>query len=58
MRAVVNDAIHVEVEIVECGYAVGRDELGREGIPLGDPAEEFGDTWSSVGGNQELAYPW
>ena len=43
--AVVDDAIHVEVETVEFGDAVFCYELRDCWIPLGHPAEEFGDTY-------------
>lgn len=39
-----NDPVHVEVEVVESRDRVRGNELGREGVPLGDPSEEFGDT--------------
>lgn len=45
MGTVVNDPVHVEVEVVECRDGVRGDELRGEGVPLGDPSEEFRDTW-------------
>jgi hypothetical protein len=44
VSAVVNDTVHVQVEIVKLGDAVLGDELGNGGIALREPAEEFGDT--------------
>lgn len=44
MSAVVDDAIHVEVEAVEFGDSVFSNELGDCGIALREPSEEFGDT--------------
>jgi hypothetical protein len=32
---------HIEIEIVKGGDAVGCDQLGGEGVPLRDPAEEL-----------------
>ena len=45
--AVVNDTVHVEVEVIELGNAVFGDELGYGRIPLREPAEELGDTCSN-----------
>ena len=47
MRAIVNDAVHVEVKVVELGDAVFGNELGDGWISLGHPAKEFGDTYVS-----------
>jgi hypothetical protein len=44
VRTVVNDPVHVEIEIVERRDGVRGDELGCEGVPLGNPSEEFRDT--------------
>ena len=44
MRAVVDDAIHVKVEIVELWDLVLLDELGDERVSLAHRAEEFGNT--------------
>jgi hypothetical protein len=48
VSAVVDDAIHVQVEAVELGDAVLGDELRDRGIALREPAEEFRDTYVSL----------
>jgi hypothetical protein len=45
VSAVVDDAIHVQVEAVKLGDAVLSDELGDGRITLREPAEEFRNTW-------------
>ena len=44
MRAVVDNAVHVEVEAVELGDAVLCDELRDRRISLRHPSEELRDT--------------
>ena len=44
MGTVVNDPVHVEVQVVECGDGAGGDQLGGKRVPLGDPSEEFRNT--------------
>ena len=39
-----DDSVHVQIQVVECGNRVWRNELGCERVPLRDPSEEFGDT--------------
>lgn len=41
MRAIVNDAIHVEIETVEFWYAILRYELRDGRIPFAHPSEEL-----------------
>jgi hypothetical protein len=52
---VVNDPVHVEVEVVESRDRVRGDELGREGVPLGDPSEELRDTCSGQVSSNRLS---
>jgi hypothetical protein len=40
----VDDSVHIEVQVVECGNRGWGNELGSEGIPLRDPAEKLRDT--------------
>lgn len=42
--AVVDNAVHVKIKIVELGNAVLSDELRDGGIALREPSKEFGDT--------------
>lgn len=64
MRAVVNNAVHVKVKVVELGDTVLGDELRDGGIALREPSEEFGDTWRSLSavrtytGMWRSTYPW
>ena len=44
MGAVVNNAVHVEVEVIELGNAVLSDQLRDSRITLREPSEEFRDT--------------
>ena len=48
MGAVVDNAVHVEVEIIELGNAVLGDQLRDSRIALREPSEELGDTWRSL----------
>jgi hypothetical protein len=48
MSAVVDNAVHVEVEVVKLGNAVLGDELRDGRIALREPSEELGDTWMSL----------
>ena len=48
MGAVVDDAVHVEVEVIELRNAVLGDQLRNGRIALREPSEEFGDTWMSL----------
>ena len=62
--AVVDDAVHVQVEAVELGDAVLGDELGDRGIALREPSEELGNTcvlsvvMYSYRSRLIAAYPW
>jgi hypothetical protein len=42
--AVVDNAVHVEVEVVELGNAVLGDQLRDRRIALREPSEELGNT--------------
>ena len=42
--AVVNNAVHIKVEVVELGNAVLSDELRDRRVALGEPSEELGNT--------------
>jgi hypothetical protein len=42
--AIVDNSIHVQVEVVELGNAVLSDELRDGRIALREPAEELGNT--------------
>ena len=42
--AVVNDAIHIQVKVVELGDAILCYQLRDRRIALREPSEEFGDT--------------
>jgi len=44
VRAVMDDAVHIEVEAVELGDSVLCDELRDGRIALREPAEKFGNT--------------
>jgi hypothetical protein len=46
--AVVDDAVHVEVEVIELGNAVLGDQLRDSRIALREPPEELGDTWMAL----------
>ena len=48
MGAVVDNAVHVEVEVIELGNAILSDQLRDSRVALGEPSEEFGDTWMSL----------
>jgi hypothetical protein len=48
VSAVVNNAVHVEVEVVKLGNAVLSNELRDGRITLREPSEELGDTWMSL----------
>jgi hypothetical protein len=64
VSAVVDDAIHVQVEAVELGDAVLGDELRDSGIALGEPAKEFRNTcmlsvvMDTYRSRRGAAYPW
>ena len=45
--AVVDDAIHIQVETIELGNAVLGDQLRDSWVALREPAEEFRNTWFS-----------
>ena len=49
MRAVVNDAIHVQIQAVELWDTILCDELRYGGIPLAHPAKELGNTHGGGG---------
>ena len=44
--AIVDDAVHVEVEAVELGDVGFGDELGDGGVALREPAEELRDAYA------------
>ena len=44
MRADVDDAVHVEVEVVKLGNLVFLHHFTQTGIPLTQPSVELGDT--------------
>lgn len=48
MRAVVDNAVHVEVKTVEFWYAILCDQLRDRRISFAHPSEELGDTHSVV----------
>lgn len=48
MGAVVNNAVHVEIEVIELGNAVLGNQLRDSRVALREPSEEFGDTWISL----------
>lgn len=64
MGAVVDDAVHVEVEVIELGNAVLGDQLRNGRIALREPSEEFRDTWMSLSAMRarrrrwRSTYPW
>jgi hypothetical protein len=64
VSAVVNNAVHVEVEVVKLGNAVLSNELRYGRIALREPSEELGDTWISLSaerackGRWRSTYPW
>lgn len=43
VRAVVDNAVHVEIQVIERRDAVGVDQLAARGVALADPPEELGD---------------
>lgn len=45
MRAIVNDAIHIEVEVVNNGDDGSPARLIDERVALAKPAIKFGNTW-------------
>lgn len=54
---IVNDTVHVQVEVIEFRYPIFCDELGDGRISLAHPSEEFGDTHSSGEGIAATAFP-
>ena len=39
-----DNSVEIEVKVVEFGNARGSYELASEGVPFGEPSEEFGNT--------------
>lgn len=48
MGAVMDDTVHIEVEVVELGDSILSNELRDGGIALREPAEELWDTWAML----------
>lgn len=43
MCAVVNNSIHIKIEVIEFGDAILGNQLRDRGIALAEPSKEFGD---------------
>lgn len=51
VRAVVDDTVHIKIQIVELGYPVLCDQDRDRRIPLAQPAKEFRNTHDESKGN-------